>query len=38
MHGAQAESRPGVRRRWKVLALLATLAALLHAGALSNRL
>ncbi len=36
MHGAQADSGPAVRRRWKVLALLATLAALLHAGALSG--
>ncbi len=36
MHGAQADSRPALRRRWKLLALLALLAALLHAGALSG--
>jgi hypothetical protein len=36
MHEAQAESGPGLRRRWKVLAALALLAALLHAGALSG--
>jgi hypothetical protein len=36
MHAAQAESGPGLRRRWKVLAALAMLAALLHAGALSG--
>jgi Protein of unknown function (DUF3108) len=37
MHGAQAESAPAVRQRWKALALLGVLAALLHAGALSGR-
>jgi hypothetical protein len=37
MHGAQADSRPAARRRWQVLALLALLAVLLHAGALSGR-
>ena len=36
MHGAQPDSRPGIRRRWKVLVRLALLAALLHAGALSG--
>lgn len=36
MHGTQADSRPAARRRWKVLAVLATLAVLLHAGALSG--
>lgn len=36
MHGAQPDSRPGIRRRWKALALLGLLAALLHVGALSG--
>lgn len=36
MHRAPAEPRPGARRRVKVLAALAGLAALLHAGALSG--
>ncbi len=36
MHGAQADSGTAAGRRWKVLALLAALALLLHAGALSG--
>ncbi len=36
MLGAGVESKPGVRRRWKALALLGALALLLHAGALSG--
>lgn len=36
MHAPAAESGTGVRRRWKVLALLGALAVLLHAGALSG--
>ena len=36
MHGAQAESGAAAGRRWKVLAALAALALLLHAGALSG--
>jgi hypothetical protein len=36
MHGAKPDSRPKGRRRWQVLALLAVLAVLLHAGALSG--
>lgn len=36
MHGAKPDSRLAMRRRWRALALLALLAALLHAGALSG--